>query len=153
MSSEAGHCYLGDIQYTALQRLHSLYGLRDRGHGTASVDTWDLQLIHEAGTKPGTGCRSIILAVERLRQEDSGFQTNLGYIAGDCLKTQNTNKANRSRPLRTSCLWVLCQAYYTALGSSVLESSLLGSYFRFTDETWLTDVKYSHSSKEMGEGI
>lgn len=40
---------------------------------TASVDTWALQLIHEAGAKTGTRCRSVILAIERLRQEDSAF--------------------------------------------------------------------------------
>lgn len=122
---------------TALKRLHSLRGLRDTDHGHRLSGHWALQLIHEAGAKPGTGCRSVFLAVERLRQENSGVQANLGSIARHCLKIQNTktNKADRSRPHRSGSLWVLHQANYTALVSRVLDSSLLGSYLHFTDET------------------
>lgn len=36
--------------------------------------------------KPGVGAVSVVLVPERLKQEDDGFKTKLGYKVTPCLK-------------------------------------------------------------------
>jgi hypothetical protein len=39
--------------------------------------------------KPAWVCRPVILALQRLKQEDLEFEVKLGYIVRTCLKIQN----------------------------------------------------------------
>lgn len=82
---------LPGLQNTSQTSLVTVHSFDSRQlHGCPCCLTFLCHVVLEIGVeKPGTGAVPVVLAPERLEQEDHGFKTKRGYKVIPCLKEIN----------------------------------------------------------------